>query len=145
MASHRNTAVLQTSAKHLCVTCFCQNASTCFPCLPHQQRTSSSTSKCISKGRQMPGTRRRLHPKLKHLSVDGVSSSSRLLSVKIVFVLKAINLQTVRHRELPDCYDFTVFVCDQIFLHAIANCSNEHEILCDASDHVCLGGTLCAF
>ncbi|XP_024134303.1 mucolipin-3 [Oryzias melastigma] len=34
----------------------------------------------------------------------------RLLSVKIVFVLKAINLQTVRHRELPDCYDFTVFI-----------------------------------
>lgn len=36
--------------------------------------------------------------------------SSRMLSVKITFVLKAINLQTVRHRELPDCYDFTVVV-----------------------------------
>lgn len=33
-----------------------------------------------------------------------------MLSVKITFVLKAINLQTVRHRELPDCYDFTVVV-----------------------------------
>ncbi|KAM3620317.1 uncharacterized protein V6R79_021455 [Siganus canaliculatus] len=34
----------------------------------------------------------------------------RLLSVQITFVLKAINLGTVRHRELPDCYDFTVTV-----------------------------------
>ncbi|KAK2908148.1 mucolipin-3 isoform X1 [Channa argus] len=34
----------------------------------------------------------------------------RMLSVKITFVLKAINLQTVRHRELPDCYDFTVTI-----------------------------------
>ncbi|XP_076026331.1 mucolipin-3 [Genypterus blacodes] len=34
----------------------------------------------------------------------------RLLSIKIVFVLKAINLQTVRHRELPDCYDFNVVI-----------------------------------
>ncbi|KAE8294653.1 Mucolipin-3 [Larimichthys crocea] len=34
----------------------------------------------------------------------------RMLSVKITFVLKAINLQTVRHRELPDCYDFTVMI-----------------------------------
>ncbi|XP_061594651.1 mucolipin-3 [Cololabis saira] len=34
----------------------------------------------------------------------------RLLSVQITFVLKAINLQTVRHRELPDCYDFTVII-----------------------------------
>ncbi|XP_042370380.1 mucolipin-3 isoform X2 [Plectropomus leopardus] len=34
----------------------------------------------------------------------------RMISVKITFVLKAINLQTVRHRELPDCYDFTVII-----------------------------------
>ncbi|KAM9831543.1 mucolipin-3 [Neosynchiropus ocellatus] len=34
----------------------------------------------------------------------------RMLSVQITFVLKAINLQTVRHRELPDCYDFTVVI-----------------------------------
>lgn len=53
----------------------------------------------------------------------------RLLSVKIVFVLKAINLQTVRHRELPDCYDFTVFVRGAIFLHPLANHSIVHEIL----------------
>ncbi|KAM9848435.1 mucolipin-3 [Aulostomus maculatus] len=34
----------------------------------------------------------------------------RMLSVRITFVLKAINLQTVRHRELPDCYDFNVII-----------------------------------
>ncbi|XP_008297883.1 mucolipin-3 [Stegastes partitus] len=34
----------------------------------------------------------------------------RMVSVKLTFVLKAINLQTVRHRELPDCYDFTVII-----------------------------------
>ncbi|XP_051929397.1 mucolipin-3 [Hippocampus zosterae] len=34
----------------------------------------------------------------------------RLLSIKISFVLKAINLQTVRHRELPDCYDFNILI-----------------------------------
>uniref|UniRef100_A0A8C6V1W0 Mucolipin extracytosolic domain-containing protein n=1 Tax=Neogobius melanostomus TaxID=47308 RepID=A0A8C6V1W0_9GOBI len=34
----------------------------------------------------------------------------RMLSVTIKFVLKAINLQTVGHRELPDCYDFTVLI-----------------------------------
>uniref|UniRef100_A0A3P9QBK7 Mucolipin TRP cation channel 3 n=1 Tax=Poecilia reticulata TaxID=8081 RepID=A0A3P9QBK7_POERE len=31
----------------------------------------------------------------------------RLLLVKITFAVMAINLQTVRYRELPDCYDFT--------------------------------------
>ncbi|XP_061094717.1 mucolipin-3 [Conger conger] len=34
----------------------------------------------------------------------------RLLSVDIDFTLKAINLQTVRHHELPDCYDFTITI-----------------------------------
>lgn len=34
----------------------------------------------------------------------------RLLTVRITFVVKAINLQTVRHRELPDCYDFNVII-----------------------------------
>ncbi|XP_038568576.1 mucolipin-3-like isoform X2 [Micropterus salmoides] len=34
----------------------------------------------------------------------------RMLSVKITFVLKAINLQTMRHRELPDCYNFAVII-----------------------------------
>ncbi|KAM7388181.1 hypothetical protein PAMP_024375 [Pampus punctatissimus] len=33
-----------------------------------------------------------------------------MLSVKITFVLKAINLQTVRYRELPDCYDFRIMI-----------------------------------
>ncbi|XP_039235254.1 mucolipin-3 isoform X3 [Pipra filicauda] len=32
----------------------------------------------------------------------------RLVTVQLTFNLKAINLQTVRHHELPDCYDFTL-------------------------------------
>ena len=36
----------------------------------------------------------------------------RLLSVRINVTLKAINLQTVRHHELPDCYDFHIMVGD---------------------------------
>ncbi|XP_055007548.1 mucolipin-3 isoform X2 [Boleophthalmus pectinirostris] len=32
----------------------------------------------------------------------------RLLSVNIYLTLKSINLQTVRHHELPDCYDFKI-------------------------------------
>lgn len=36
----------------------------------------------------------------------------RLLSVNIFLTLKAINLQTVRHHELPDCYDFHISVVD---------------------------------
>ncbi|KAI7809179.1 putative mucolipin-3-like [Triplophysa rosa] len=31
-----------------------------------------------------------------------------LLAVNIYFKVKAINLQTVRHQELPDCYDFNI-------------------------------------
>ncbi|XP_041804979.1 mucolipin-3-like [Chelmon rostratus] len=34
----------------------------------------------------------------------------RLLSVSIYFTLKTINLQTVRHHELPDCYDFHIMI-----------------------------------
>ncbi|XP_036046491.1 mucolipin-3 isoform X2 [Onychomys torridus] len=34
----------------------------------------------------------------------------RLLMVELQFKLKAINLQTVRHQELPDCYDFTLTI-----------------------------------
>uniref|UniRef100_A0A8C5QQU1 Mucolipin TRP cation channel 3 n=1 Tax=Leptobrachium leishanense TaxID=445787 RepID=A0A8C5QQU1_9ANUR len=34
----------------------------------------------------------------------------RLISLEILFKLKAINLQTIRHHELPDCYDFTVTI-----------------------------------
>ncbi|ROJ35263.1 Mucolipin-3 [Anabarilius grahami] len=33
-----------------------------------------------------------------------------LLAVNIHFKVKAINLQTVRHQELPDCYDFNINV-----------------------------------
>ncbi|RMC08526.1 hypothetical protein DUI87_14772 [Hirundo rustica rustica] len=32
----------------------------------------------------------------------------QLVAVQLMFNLKAINLQTVRHHELPDCYDFTL-------------------------------------
>uniref|UniRef100_A0A8C0FNI0 Mucolipin 3 n=1 Tax=Bubo bubo TaxID=30461 RepID=A0A8C0FNI0_BUBBB len=35
---------------------------------------------------------------------------SRLVTVQLMFNLKAINLQTVRHHELPDCYDFTLTI-----------------------------------
>lgn len=35
----------------------------------------------------------------------------RLVDIKITFELKGINLQTVRSRELPDCYSFYVTVC----------------------------------
>uniref|UniRef100_A0A8C4HKU5 Mucolipin-3 n=1 Tax=Dicentrarchus labrax TaxID=13489 RepID=A0A8C4HKU5_DICLA len=34
----------------------------------------------------------------------------RLLSVSINLTLKTINLQTVRHHELPDCYDFHIMI-----------------------------------
>ncbi|KAL2089546.1 hypothetical protein ACEWY4_014234 [Coilia grayii] len=34
----------------------------------------------------------------------------RLLAVNINFTLKAINLQTVQHHELPDCYDFDIMI-----------------------------------
>ncbi|XP_053098775.1 mucolipin-3 isoform X4 [Hemicordylus capensis] len=34
----------------------------------------------------------------------------RLVTVQLTFKLKAINLQTVRHHELPDCYDFTLTI-----------------------------------
>ncbi|XP_030583010.1 mucolipin-3 [Archocentrus centrarchus] len=47
-----------------------------------------------------------LRETLPHFKLDFI----RLISVKITFVLKAINLQTVRHRELPDCYDFTLII-----------------------------------
>ncbi|XP_047446087.1 mucolipin-3 isoform X2 [Mugil cephalus] len=34
----------------------------------------------------------------------------RLLSVNVYLTLKTINLQTVRHHELPDCYDFHTMI-----------------------------------
>ncbi|KAL2097279.1 hypothetical protein ACEWY4_006486 [Coilia grayii] len=34
----------------------------------------------------------------------------RLLSVKVYLNVKAINLQTVRHNELPDCYNFRTMI-----------------------------------
>ncbi|XP_070410382.1 mucolipin-3 isoform X3 [Nothobranchius furzeri] len=41
---------------------------------------------------------------------DGSAPCCRMLSVKVTFVLKAINVQTVQYREMPDCYDFTVLI-----------------------------------
>uniref|UniRef100_A0A3Q3WS37 Uncharacterized protein n=1 Tax=Mola mola TaxID=94237 RepID=A0A3Q3WS37_MOLML len=43
---------------------------------------------------------------LLNLSLD----FKRLLSVSITLTLKTINLQTVRHHELPDCYDFHILI-----------------------------------
>ncbi|KAM9719899.1 mucolipin-3 [Menidia menidia] len=42
----------------------------------------------------------------KNLSFD----FKRLLSVNAYLTLKTINLQTVRHHELPDCYDFHITI-----------------------------------
>uniref|UniRef100_A0A8D0CRI4 Mucolipin TRP cation channel 3 n=1 Tax=Sander lucioperca TaxID=283035 RepID=A0A8D0CRI4_SANLU len=39
----------------------------------------------------------------------------RLLSVNIYLALKTINLQTVRHHELPDCYEFHIMVGDNVW------------------------------
>ncbi|XP_056131636.1 mucolipin-3 isoform X2 [Lampris incognitus] len=54
-----------------------------------------------------------------------------LLRVKFMFVLKAINLQTVRHRELPDCYDFKVLITFDNQAHSgrvKVNLDNDVEI-----------------
>uniref|UniRef100_A0A3Q3JTR6 Uncharacterized protein n=1 Tax=Monopterus albus TaxID=43700 RepID=A0A3Q3JTR6_MONAL len=47
-------------------------------------------------------------------------SKGLMISVKIMFVLKAINLETVRHRELPYCYDFTVTITFNNQVHSAA-------------------------
>ncbi|CAI9547367.1 unnamed protein product, partial [Staurois parvus] len=47
-----------------------------------------------------------LHENFWNLTLDFY----RLVTVEITFKLKAINLQTIRHHELPDCYDFTVTI-----------------------------------
>uniref|UniRef100_A0AAY5EZG7 Mucolipin extracytosolic domain-containing protein n=1 Tax=Electrophorus electricus TaxID=8005 RepID=A0AAY5EZG7_ELEEL len=41
-------------------------------------------------------------------------SPYRLLSVNIYLKVKAINLQTVRHDELPDCYNFSIVASEDI-------------------------------
>ncbi|XP_044056944.1 mucolipin-3 isoform X6 [Siniperca chuatsi] len=50
------------------------------------------------------------HPSLQEALPNFELHFKRMLSVKITFALKAINLQTVRHRELPDCYNFNVII-----------------------------------
>ncbi|KAK1803774.1 hypothetical protein P4O66_020791 [Electrophorus voltai] len=53
---------------------------------------------------------------LQPVSVPDVNLSNftlqfkRLLEVNVYFTLKAINLQTVQHHELPDCYDFSITI-----------------------------------
>ncbi|TWW73757.1 mucolipin-3 isoform X1 [Takifugu flavidus] len=47
-----------------------------------------------------------LHGPPVNLSLD----FRRLLSVSVTLTLKTINLQTVRHHELPDCYDFRITI-----------------------------------
>uniref|UniRef100_A0A3P8PYM0 Polycystin cation channel PKD1/PKD2 domain-containing protein n=1 Tax=Astatotilapia calliptera TaxID=8154 RepID=A0A3P8PYM0_ASTCA len=47
-----------------------------------------------------------IHP-MQSLSNDTLAT---LLSVNIYLTLKTINLQTVRHHELPDCYDFHIVI-----------------------------------
>jgi len=53
-----------------------------------------------------------------------------LLALKIYFKIKAINVQSVRHQELPDCYDFNIkvsvvsfytFLSDKITFQYILN------------------------
>ncbi|XP_049588021.1 mucolipin-3 isoform X2 [Syngnathus scovelli] len=53
----------------------------------------------------------------------------RMLAIKISFVLKAINLQTVRHRELPDCYDFNILI-------TLDNGAHSGRIKVDLETHV---------
>lgn len=60
---------------------------------------------------------------------------SRLLSVSVYFTLKTINLQTVRHHELPDCYDFHIMVGDGVFggcsaVVIVKCCGWEHAVRC---------------
>ncbi|XP_061539504.1 mucolipin-3 [Phycodurus eques] len=55
----------------------------------------------------------------------------RMLFIKISFILKAINLQTVRHRELPDCYDFNILITFNNEVHSgriKVDLENEVEI-----------------
>uniref|UniRef100_A0A4X2KSJ7 Mucolipin TRP cation channel 3 n=1 Tax=Vombatus ursinus TaxID=29139 RepID=A0A4X2KSJ7_VOMUR len=47
---------------------------------------------------------------LEEMKLNLILDFHRLLTVELRFKLKAINLQTVRHHELPDCYDFTLTI-----------------------------------
>lgn len=52
-----------------------------------------------------------ISPYKNNASASGMNQTfdfQRLLAVNIYFKVKAINLQTVRHQELPDCYDFNI-------------------------------------
>ncbi|XP_037537722.1 mucolipin-3-like [Nematolebias whitei] len=54
---------------------------------------------------------------------------NRLLSVNISFNLKTINLQTVRHHELPDCYGFHVMIIFDNHAHSgKINVDVDHDV-----------------
>uniref|UniRef100_A0A3Q4I024 Mucolipin TRP cation channel 2 n=1 Tax=Neolamprologus brichardi TaxID=32507 RepID=A0A3Q4I024_NEOBR len=56
------------------------------------------------------GERENLHVSLTENSSFFNLDFYRLVDIKITFQLKGINLQTVRSRELPDCYSFFVTI-----------------------------------
>ncbi|KAL4656048.1 mucolipin-3-like [Arapaima gigas] len=51
-----------------------------------------------------------LNPKLLRNQLNFTLDFQRLVSINIQLALKAINVQTVQHHELPDCYDFTITI-----------------------------------
>ncbi|XP_013884549.1 mucolipin-3 [Austrofundulus limnaeus] len=54
---------------------------------------------------------------------------NRLLSVNISFNVKTINLQTVRHHELPDCYGFHVMIIFDNHAHSgKINVDVDHDV-----------------
>uniref|UniRef100_A0A673A552 Uncharacterized protein n=1 Tax=Sphaeramia orbicularis TaxID=375764 RepID=A0A673A552_9TELE len=50
------------------------------------------------------------NPKYRTTNDEFIVFVFRLIDIKIMFQLKGINLQTVRSRELPDCYSFFVTI-----------------------------------
>ncbi|XP_037105874.1 mucolipin-3 isoform X2 [Syngnathus acus] len=74
-----------------------------------------------------------VHPTNESSSQDALAHLElhfkRMLAIKISFVLKAINLQTVRHREQPDCYDFNILI-------TLDNGAHSGRIKVDLETHV---------
>lgn len=50
----------------------------------------------------------------------------RLIEISVNFQLEGVNLQTVRLRELPDCYTFNITVCLTLFYGTL---SSEEEYI----------------
>ncbi|XP_068604981.1 mucolipin-3-like [Brachionichthys hirsutus] len=53
----------------------------------------------------------------------------RLISVRVYFTLKTINLQTMRHHELPDCYKFHIRIL-------FDNCAHSGKIMVGVENDV---------